>query len=62
MATGTAAVAPSADISATKITLAPVGSPADTIAKLQIESIGSQPLPQNTLQGFGEGIYVNIVA
>jgi hypothetical protein len=62
MATGVAAAAPSPDISNQKITTAPVGSFADHIAKLQIESIGSPPLPQNTLQAFGQGIYTNITA
>ncbi len=62
MATGTAAVAPSSDISQQKITLAPVGSFADTTAKLTIESIGITPLPELTLQGHGQGIYVNINA
>lgn len=57
---GLAAPAPSANIQDQKITTAPVGSYADTIAKLQIESIGAQPLPQNTLNGFGQGLYVNI--
>ncbi len=62
MATGAAAVAPSANIASQRITTAPVGSHADTMAKLTIESIGITPLPINTLQGFGEGIYVNINA
>jgi hypothetical protein len=62
MATGAAAVAPSANIAEQRITLAPVGSHGDTVAKLEIDSIGAKPLPINTLQGFGEGIYVNINA
>lgn len=62
MATGVAAAAPSPNIAATKITTAPVGSFGDTLAKLQIESIGITPLPQTTLNGFGQGIYVNINA
>ena len=62
MATGVAAPAPSADISGQRITLAPVGTFADTSAKLEIESIGITPLPELTLQGFGQGIYVNINA
>lgn len=62
MATGAAAVAPSANIAAQRITLAPVGTHGDTMAKLTIESIGTTPLPVNTLQGFGQGIYCNINA
>jgi hypothetical protein len=63
MATGVAAAAPSADIAQQKITLAPVGSPADTEAKLVIDSIGiTNPIPNNTLQGHGQGIYTNILA
>jgi len=62
MATGAAAPAPSADITAQRITLSPVGSFNDTTAKLTIESIGITPLPQLTLNGFGQGIYVNITA
>jgi nitrous oxidase accessory protein NosD len=62
MATGAAAVAPSANISQTQITIAPVGSFADNSAKLLIESIGITPLPELTLQGHGQGIYVNINA
>jgi hypothetical protein len=63
MATGVAAAAPSPDIAAQKITLSPVGSPPDTEAKLVIESIGiSNPIPDNTLQGHGQGIYSNILA
>jgi hypothetical protein len=62
MATGVAAPAPSADIGPQRITLAAVGSIPDTTSKLAIESIGITPLPINTLQGFGQGIYVNINA
>lgn len=62
MATGVAAAAPTFNLNAVKITTAPVGSEGDTLAKLQIESIGITPLPQTTLQGFGQGIYVNINA
>jgi hypothetical protein len=62
MATGAATVAPSANIAEQRITLAPVGTFADTAAKLQIDSIGITPLPELTLQGFGQGIYVNINA
>ena len=62
MATGAAAAAPSFDISAVKITLAPVGSFGDTSAKQAIEAIGITPLPELTLQGHGQGIYVNINA
>ena len=64
MATGVAAPAPSAGnkIADQRITLSPVGTMQDTTAKLTIESIGITPLPQTTLQGFGQGIYVNINA
>ena len=62
MATGAAAVAPSADIANQKITLSPVGSMQDTEVKLQIDSIGITPLPELTLQGHGQGIYININA
>jgi hypothetical protein len=62
MATGVAAAAPSANIADQRITLSPVGTMQDTTAKLVIESIGITPLPINTLQGFGQGIYVNINA
>jgi hypothetical protein len=62
MASGLAAAAPSANIADQRITLAPVGTFADTAAKLQILSIGTTPLPQNTLAGNGQGIYVNINA
>jgi hypothetical protein len=62
MATGVAAPAPSANIADQRITLSPVGTIQDTTAKLVIESIGITPLPINTLQGFGQGIYVNINA
>jgi hypothetical protein len=62
MASGVAAPAPSADIAPQRITLAALGSIPDTTSKLAIESIGITPLPINTLQGFGEGIYVNINA
>jgi hypothetical protein len=62
MATGVAAPAPSANIADQRITLSPVGTIQDTTAKLTIESIGITPLPINTLQGFGQGIYVNINA
>jgi hypothetical protein len=62
MATGVAAPAPSANIADQRITLSPVGSIQDTTAKLVIDSIGITPLPINTLQGFGQGIYVNINA
>jgi hypothetical protein len=64
MATGVAAPAPSPgnNISDQRITLSPVGTIQDTTAKLTIESIGVTPLPILTLQGFGQGIYVNINA
>ena len=53
-----AMVAPTGDISNTRITLAPVGSFADTSAKLTVLSIGTTPLPQNTLAAHGSGIHV----
>jgi hypothetical protein len=59
MSTPPAAHAASANIAPQRITLAPVGTFADTEAKLTILSIGTAPLPQNTLQGAGQGIYVN---
>jgi hypothetical protein len=62
MATGIAAAAPSLSIADVKITTAPVGSTNDTITKQTIEAIGTQPLPNNTLQGEGQGIYSNILA
>jgi hypothetical protein len=62
MATGIAAAAPSANIADQRITLSPVGTIGDTTAKLTIEAIGTTPLPILTLNGFGQGIYVNINA
>ncbi len=53
-----ATVAPTGNIADTRITLAPVGSFADTSAKLTITSIGTTPLPQNTLAAFGTGVNV----
>ncbi len=53
-----ATVAPTGDLAATRITLAPVGSFADTSAKLTIDSIGITPLPQNTLAAFGTGLNI----
>ena len=62
MATGVAAAAPSSNIADQRITLSPVGTMQDTETKLTIDSIGITPLPIETLNGFGQGIYVNINA
>jgi hypothetical protein len=52
------AAAPSLSIANQKITLAPVGSFADTSAKLTILAIGVTPLPQNTLASHGQGLNI----
>ena len=62
MATGIAAAAPSFDIASRKIDLAPVGSISDQTTKANLDAIGTQPLPNNTLQGHGQGIYTDINA
>jgi len=64
MATGLAAVSPTPqNVAERPVALAPVGSFGDTLAKLQISSIGiTNPIPDNTLQGHGQGIYSNILA
>ena len=63
MATGIAAAAPSLNPASLKIDLAPVGSEADTNTKQVISAIGiTNPIPNNTLQGSGQGIYTNILA
>ena len=66
MATGaaSAAVAPTlANTYQRPVFNAPVGSFGDTDAKLVISSIGiTNPIPSNTLQGHGQGIYADITA
>jgi hypothetical protein len=66
MATGvaSASVAPTIDnLAQRQIFNAPVGSFGDTDAKIEIASLGiTNPIPSNTLQGFGQGIYANITA
>ncbi len=64
MATGLAAAAPTIQNYPfdAQINLAPIGSSSDTQNKLLIAAIGVTPLPNNTLQGHGQGIYTNITA
>jgi len=64
MATGVAAVSPTIqNFSQQQIFNAKVGSIGDTTAKDMIAAIGiTNPIPNNTLQGHGEGIYADILA
>jgi hypothetical protein len=66
MATGaaSAAAAPTIDnLYQRPIFNAPVGSFGDTDVKVELSSLGiTNPIPSNTLQGHGQGIYADVTA